>query len=313
MRSHIKRHGVVHHIFKGIHDALKASPHFETRLIQLKPGKLINQCELLHTDAIAIYRFRYDLPCLLLGQLTTENFVTLGIAEGMTPAFFNGKKVDQRHFFLSYPGELKDVILPAFGTIYIFVLPKNFLEEHADHLKPLEGDNHEIIHLEKSEELKNQLHALFETAHESGVTESVATYMEGISVRLKSELENRKRVVYRANSRGNIFSKAVKFIFQSQTYSRSCGYVATGIHASIRSLEKVFNQYLSMSPCQFINIVQLNHFHEQILLCKASRNRPQSILAAHLGIEDYSAFTKRYKKFYGMSPMQTRKQCIQNK
>ncbi|HEY7774736.1 MAG TPA: helix-turn-helix domain-containing protein [Marinagarivorans sp.] len=302
--------------FRNFYSSIQTSPHFQSRLIQLTPGELNEQCDALFTESFSIYRMRYSQPCLIMGQLVLDNVIGLGLVHARRPCFFNGKSMQMDDCFVLHPRGDNDLALRGSGTLYVFAMNEGFIVKHAKQQSGLRIEDiigqQEVMRFTQTRDLGQALIHVFENAQQQDIAVAQQNDVQNVTEHLINCISSRKLLHYRSNSRGNLLSRAIRFILQNIEYIEGCLCVAKKLHTSTRSLEKVFRQYLNMSPKEFINVAKVNCFREQIVY--GSHDVPLKLLdlSRRVGASNYASFSKQFKNFYGKSPLKVRQEACAN-
>lgn len=297
--------------FPSFYSAVQVSPHFQSQLIQLAPGEPTEQCDAFFTQDFALYRMRYHHSCLIIGQLALSGFIGVGLVRSANPCIFNGKSMQSDDCFILYPEGDNDLVLVESGELYVFALSESFIANNE--LRAVGASildvigRQEVIRLTQTQRLWQALNSVFdnEPLGSALVSKDLLLTLTG---HLMLRVAGRKLLHYRRNSRGNLLSRAVRFILQNIAHIEGCACVAQKLHTSTRSLEKVFRQYLNLSPKEFINVAKVNSFRESII--HGAYDKPSTLrdLTRQLGVKDYASFSKLFKGFYGKSPLQVRQE-----
>ena len=302
--------------FRSFYSSIQTSPHFQSRLIQLTPGNLNEQCDALFTEHFSIYRMRYSQPCLIMGQLALGNAVGLGLVHARRPCFFNGKSMQVDDCFVLHPNADNDLVLRGCGVLYVFALSKHLVAKSGERanelcLQDIIGQQ-EVIRLTQTGALTQTIRDVFDSAQQQFSAQAQNYDILKVSDHLINCLSTRKLLHYRRNSRGNLLSRAIRFILQNIEIIKGCLCVAQELHISTRSLEKVFRQYLNMSPKEFINVAKINCFREHIVHGNRDISLKLLDLSHQLGERNYASFSKRFKSFYGKSPLKVKQEAYEN-
>ena len=99
------------------------------------------------------------------------------------------------------------------------------------------------------------------------------------------------------------FIKSLSYIYQNiDDPALKLENIATQIGKSVSSLKRIFEKYIDQSPGAFIRRLRME------LAFRSIKSKNESILETALssGFEDHSAFSRRFKKSFGYSPVQGR-------
>jgi len=280
--------------------------------------------ETLHMHCSSIYNGLKDgiRLCLMNYTLSSEVrhfhdfyelvFVTAG--EGTHSTEYDRRKIMRGSVFLIRPGEAHSYFdLNGLSIINVLYLPEKLLLPLAG-LRSLNGfvfffesaregaDNSIVIQL--SEEKIRQAEVLLnEMCEEQNRSES------GYAIALNALLWKLFLLISRVAGREN--GELPVELTQLYCYCNSHLHsvlqvqdIADHFHLSARSLERLLQRTLGKTPARFLQNLKLTHAANLL----STSNRKIAKIAEDSGFADAGYFTRLFRKCYGLSPMQYRKQ-----
>ena len=108
----------------------------------------------------------------------------------------------------------------------------------------------------------------------------------------------------RSVNRRHLVSQAIEQIDGWPDMSPTIPELSRRVHASERTLQQAFAEYLGMSPYQYMTARRLNHAR-QLLLKSDPRELSVRQAAAKVGLWDFGRFAGKYRKLFGELPSET--------
>lgn len=226
------------------------------------------------------------------------------LAPNHPPHFWCGKVIQDNQFLLfNSSGEMSSHSHPNFKAITISI-PEHWYQYFCRRNRNLLDSRERILDapaIVLEYVFSYTLMFLGEATQNTNIEESatkqdelIFNLLEGLFASISESTESR-----RSSQRNKLLNQALDYIHKDKSYF-SVAELCKRCYCSQRTLERVFREFLGVSPKQYLKNYLLNE--ARYLLVHQSEDRTISEAARKFGFTYPSLFSKDYKQLFGKSP-----------
>ena len=301
--------------FNDIDQLTVAMHDWDVRFIPLGVANGHYSLEALASPSVMLRRFAFDKPLYQRGA-PPEGDTTVGLAFASEGAVsLNDFKFGQASLII-FPAhqEFKSVSNKGF-TASTITIANELLAQLAEHHK-IDIDVATLSTTEKVLAISTQdayvidrllKEALFTEATEGGRHQRILE--KDLPLKLLSLFAVDKGVFPASRKRTDVvLSRATEFIEKNASVPISVSDIYQFSNCNERMLQRVFSDYIGLSPVEFLRIIRLNWARQKIKTCGIELSITD--IASGCGFSHLGRFSDYYRQTYGESPSETKRRHL---